>query len=170
MTFLEQEKTYEQKKIDWIEQCFLKSNSINSKRNAIKMLTMFGKFIQAKYPNMREENAINEMLVASNNPSKITQVYLFLNQFVQYMVSNQSSPRTTRLYFAYLKEFCRYNGIRIYNEDRKQFVKLPKVLKEKKKPLTYDLINKLLEHCGSVYKAFILFAVSSGMRVGEIVQ
>lgn len=166
----EQVLSYEKRKSDWIEQCYQKAKSYNSRNSAINSLKMFGKFIREKYPHVTEEKIISEMLAASLDQNKYTQVYLFLNQFVQYMISNDCSPRSTRVYFAYVKEFCRYNGIRIYNEDRKQFIKLPKILKEKKKPLSYEIINKALDYAGKTYRAFILFAISSGMRIGEMVQ
>lgn len=162
--FLEQEKTFEQKKEDYLLQCYLKSNSNNSRRNAEKMIKSFNRFLKAKYPSITEQKAIEEMIGLKES----SKLYLFLNEYVQYLLSEKLAPRSIRLYFAYIKDYSRYHGIRIYNEDAKQFIKLPKILKEKKRPLLYETIGKLLGHCGTLYKSLILFAVSSGMRISEI--
>src|SRR3972149_3658526 len=56
--------------------------------------------------------------------------YLNLNLFVQHLINNGKHPRTIRAYFSAVKQYLRNQGLRIYNEDIKQFVKFPKVLKE----------------------------------------
>ena len=95
--------------------------------------------------------------------------YLNLNQFVQHLINNVH-PRTTRAYFSAVKQYLRGQGLRIYNEDVKQFVKFPKILKETRIPLDHKTIQILLDHASNYMKLVILSLISSGMRENELLQ
>jgi len=96
--------------------------------------------------------------------------YLNLNQFVQHLINNGKHPRTIRAYFSAVKQYLRNQGLRIYNEDIKQFVKFPKILKETRIPLEHKTIQILLDNASNYMKLVILAAVSSGARVSELLQ
>src|SRR3990170_4706966 len=96
--------------------------------------------------------------------------YLNLNLFVQHLINNGKHPRTIRAYFSAVKQYLRTQGLRIYNEDIKTFVKFPKILKETRIPLDHKTIQILLDHASNYMKLVILSLISSGMRENELLQ
>jgi len=167
MTFLEQVKPYDQIKQEWIDQCFNKSNSKKSKAAAELALKTFGKFLVEKYPGLEESKMIEDLKTIQHDKENYTKLYHFLNSFVQFMISKGNASRTIQLNLAMLKSFFRFNGIRIYNEDSKQFINIPKIIKERKVPITHAILAQLVKYANPEYGAFILFLASSGMRLGE---
>lgn len=95
--------------------------------------------------------------------------YLFLNRIVDFF-GETLSPRATQGYFSFIKDYYRKNGYRIYNEDIKQFVDMPKTIKEKKVPLEKSQIQTLAEKASRQMKGIIYCLVSSGMRSSEFLQ
>ena len=98
------------------------------------------------------------------------QLYLTLNSIVLHLINHNLHPRTIRSYFIAIKLYLRNQGVRIYNEDIKTFVKLPRILKEAKIPLDHKTIQKLLDHAEPYLRFVILAAVSSGARISELLQ
>lgn len=95
--------------------------------------------------------------------------YLFLNRIVDFF-DETLSPRATQAYFSFIKDYYRKNGYRIYNEDIKQFVDMPKTVKEKKVPLEKNQIKILADNADKHLKGIIYCLVSSGMRSSEFLQ
>lgn len=95
--------------------------------------------------------------------------YLFLNKIVEFF-GVSLSPRATQAYFSFIKDYYRKNGYRIYNEDIKQFVDMPKTIKEKRVPLEKEQIRIMVEAAAKYTKGIILGLVSSGMRSSEFLQ
>lgn len=95
--------------------------------------------------------------------------YLFLNNIVEFF-GNTLSPRGVSAYFSFVKDYYRKNGYRIYNEDIKQFIDMPKLIKEKKVPLERQQIETLVENASRSMKGIIYCLVSSGMRSSEFLQ
>jgi len=170
MTFLDQVKSYEQIKQEWFEQWFNKSGSFNSKKGAGSAMATYEDFLEVKHPSMEKGKIIEELKIISNHPDKFSQLYGFINDFVQYQVSIKKSPATIRIYTMFIKSFLRQFGIRINNDDMKQFVHFPKLVKELRQPMTLDTIKLLLSKTGRKYRSMILISVSSGSRFAEILQ
>ena len=170
MTFLEQEKPIEVLYNEWIDNCYNKSKSFNSKDIAENAHKVFLEFITKKYPGKSEQSIISDLKTIQPNSTNYSSLYLFINEFVQYIGIRGNSPRTTSVYMAQIKSWLRHNGIRIYDEDVKQFVKMPKLVKERKVALTHDKVGLLLKNCRHEYFALILFLCSSGMRISEVLQ
>ena len=112
----------------------------------------------------------NDYLILLKSMGQDPNFYLNLNQFVQHLINNGKHPRTIRAYFSAVKQYLRNQGLRIYNEDIKQFVKFPKILKETRIPLEHKTIQILLDNASNYMKLVILAAVSSGARVSELLQ
>lgn len=60
--------------------------------------------------------------------------------------------------------------MKIYTEDCKQVVRVPKNVKEYETPLTKELILRVLRNVPPRLQTVILVLASSGMRIGELVQ
>ena len=79
-------------------------------------------------------------------------------------------PRSVRSYFSCIKGYLRSKGFRIYNEDVKQFIKLPRIFKEQKEAISKDTIQLLLDNASPRMKLTIMCLVTSGMRANEFLQ
>lgn len=153
--------------LDITRETYLKrwqQRSENSKDLAEKALIWFDRYIKTQ--NLNESEMITQLKQISNQPT----FYQFLDNYVQYMASNKLSPRTVITYFAFTKSYLRSKGFRIYREDVKQFIRFPKIIKESKEPVTMESIAKLYSKATKKYKAIISCAVSSGARIGELLQ
>lgn len=95
--------------------------------------------------------------------------YLFLNRITEFF-SESLHPNSTKGYFSFVKDYYRRNGFRIYNEDIKQFVDIPKSPKEKKVPLEREKIAMLAKKASKQMRGTIYCLVSSGMRASEFLQ
>ena len=96
--------------------------------------------------------------------------YRLLNDFVVYLHKLGLKPKTIKLAVTATKGYLRYSGIKIYNEEFKQIVKLPKPRRYREEPLTKEILVRLLRNFPTKLQTVVLVAVSSGMRIGEIVQ
>lgn len=131
---------------------------------ARKALNYWDFFLKSR--GVREKGFILDLKKIQTDPS----FYQYLNLFVQYLVKKKLQPRSVRAYFSSIKQYLRSLGFRIYNEDVKQFVRLPKVLKEKKYALSENDIQKLVNKASPRMKIVLLCLISSGMRASELLQ
>ena len=131
---------------------------------ARKSLLYWDSFL--KHRKVKEAGFIESLKEIQRDP----QFYQYLNLFVQYMINQKLHPRTVRSYFSSIKGYLRSQGFRIYNEDVKQFIKLPKIYKEQKVPLEKQTIEKMLKKASPKLRLCILGLVTSGMRSSELLQ
>ena len=139
-------------------------NSINSQDMARKALKYWDLFLKSR--KVSEKGFIEDL----KKIQKDTTFYQYLNLFVQYLGEQKLHPRTIRSYFSEFKQYLRSKGFRIYNEDIKQFVKFPRVLKETRVPLDHKTIQILIDKASDDMKLIILALLSSGMRASELLQ
>lgn len=80
----------------------------------------------------------------------------------------KKTPMTVRLYFSFIKSYLRQcHRIKLPLEDIKDFVKLPKVIKEQRQPISIDTLQKIFFHASKTRRTLYCVLISSGMRVGE---
>ena len=103
ITFLEQSKPLEELKQDWIDQCYNKSDSYNSRDGAISLISNFSKFLKEKHPSLTEEQIITDLKSLSIASDSYIKLYQFLNSYVQWLNTKKVSPRTVQKYLAFLK-------------------------------------------------------------------
>lgn len=96
--------------------------------------------------------------------------YRLLNDFVVFLAKRGLKPKSIKLYVSATKGFLRHSGIKIYDEDFKQVVKLPRVRRYREEPLTKELIVRLLRNMPPRLQTVILVLAASGIRIGELVQ
>lgn len=86
-------------------------------------------------------------------------------------VSQFVEPASVKQYYNFWKSYLRWvYGIKIYNEDARQFVKPPKNIKRMREPLTHEVIKKLCKNADPVQSAEYLVLSSSGMRMSEFLN
>lgn len=136
----------------------------NSQDLAIKSLKWFDKYLQTI--NANEKDLIEQLKKIADKP----EFYQFLNNLVQYLSSNELAPRTVRTYFMFIKSYLRSKGFRIYKEDVNQFIQLPKIIREGKAPVTMEQWALLYFKGSNKMRAVISTGLSSGVRIGELLQ
>ncbi len=144
---------------EWFERIYRKSKSQSSVRSAKAALKTFQSFCLEKYA--KDTQAVIQDL--KTNPGD--RVYIFLDKFVGFM--NDKHPTTIRTYFGFIRSYLRTQGVKTNLEEIKDFVNFPKPEKERRKPLTKEIIRKLLDNSKEQRKVLYLTLLSSGMRIGE---
>lgn len=147
----------------FLETIYIQSSSSNTLTGYRTGLKHFEKFVEQNYQCSVQD------LVAQIKDGKKDQ-YLFLNEFVVSLVKKGLKPKSVKLYVSAVKGYLRYCGIKIYSEDFKQVVKLPRPRRHREEPLTKELIVRLLRNVPPRLQTVILVLVASGMRIGELVN
>jgi len=148
---------------EFLDSVYVRSHSeetIKTYRNCIKR---FEKFCREKFGY-----SLKEITVRIKDSQH--DVYEILRDFVVYLDKQGYKPRTVDLTINASKGLLRYAGIKIYSEDFKQVVRLPRKTKTQEIPLTKDILIRLLRNVSPKLQTVILVAISSGMRIGELVQ
>lgn len=135
----------------------------STKQNFKATYESFDRFCQEKYDHTAEEK-IQEI------PKDEDSEYEVLQSWVNWLGKNNIIPSTVHTKFSALRGYFHYRGIKIYKEDIRQEIKLPKIPKEEKYPLRLEEIRKILNESNFKKRALYLTLLSSGMRVGEAVQ
>jgi len=135
----------------------------STKQNFKATYESFDKFCQEKYNHTAEEKILEI-------PQDEDLEYEVLQAWVNWLGKNNIIPSTTHTKFSALRGYFHYRGIKIYKEDIRQEIRLPKIPKEEKHPLELSEIQKILREANFKKRALYLTLISSGMRVGEAVQ
>lgn len=148
---------------DYLDSVYVLSHSkatVSAYRTAV---TIFRTFLKNKYNC--DENKIVSNVIEQN-----LDVYSLLREFVIYLDKNQYRGSTVRVWLAVVKGFLRHLGIKIYSEDCKHTVRIPKLVLTREEALTKEILVRLLRNLSPKIQTAVLVAIASGMRVGEIVQ
>ena len=123
----------------------------------------FRDFLQQKYK-------INELEFVNKVKQNEFDIYAILRDFVIFLDKLQYKSQTIKSRLAAIKGYLRYLGLKIYSEDCKHIIKIPKNIKEQEIPLTKEIILRVLRNVPPKLQTVILVLSSSGMRIGELVQ
>lgn len=94
-----------------------------------------------------------------------TTKFATINHFID---SLDVAPASKRLNFSFFKSYIRIlYGIKIDNEDRKDFVKFDVIPKITRFSLTSDIIREFCDNASKIQRTFYLIQSSSGMRISE---
>lgn len=144
---------------EWLKQSYGKAYNTGKLRE--HLIQNWDKFLATI--NHNDEAVLLELRKSFNNPD----AYVFLNRYIQYLIEKKLRRASVVANFSTLRSWCGANGIMLHNEFVKQFIKLPKDIKEMRHPLTPDMIQRLIDHSPKTVKTILLCLLSSGMRVSE---
>lgn len=144
---------------DWLDKVFGKNKSTRSLNLAKASLTAFDLFCMNKY-GKDSGSLIKELRNDSGD-----RIYVFLSNFVSFL--DDKSPKTVQCYFGCIRSYLRSQGIKTNVDDIREFVRFPTILKVRRRPLTKDIIQKLLDNSKERRKTLYFTLLSSGMRLGE---
>lgn len=122
----------------------------------------FDKFCLEKYDRNAEE-------IIQEIPQEKESEYEVLQAWINWLTKS-IIPSTIHTRFSSLMGYFHYRGIKMYKEDVKQNISLPRIPKEEKHPVSLEEIRKIIGEANFKKKALYLVLLSSGMRVGETVQ
>lgn len=142
---------------------YIQSHSLNTKNSYKNGLIHFENFVAQKYQG-------TFLTIVEQIKTGKLDSYKLLNEFVAYLDSKNLKPKTIKLCISAVKGYLRYVGIKIYSEDFRQLVKLPKARRYREEPLTKEIILRVLRNVTTKLQVVILMLVASGMRIGELVQ
>jgi len=136
--------------------------AVSTRRNFNATYQSFEKFCQEKYDRSAEE-------IIQEIPHEKDSEYDILQAWINWL-SKSIIPSTIHTRFSSLMGYFHYRGIKMYKEDVRQNISLPRIPKEEKHPLSLEEIRKIIGEANFKKKALYLTLLSSGMRVGETVQ
>jgi len=140
----------------------LTTKAVSTRRNFNATYQSFEKFCQEKYDRSGEE-------IIQEIPHEKESEYDILQAWINWL-STSIIPSTIHTRFSSLMGYFHYRGIKMYKEDIKHNVSLPKIPKEEKHPIQLEEIRKIIGEANFKKKGLYLTLLSSGMRVGEAVQ
>lgn len=147
----------------YLDSIYVLSKSDNSVKSYRIAVNHFLKFVAQRY--QCDDNDLLDLVKGGK-----LDVYRLLNEFVVYLSKEGKRPTTIKGTAAAVKGYLRYHGIKIYSEDCKHVVKMPKMSRQREEPLTKEIIVRLLRVLPIKLQAAVLFACASGVRIGELVQ
>jgi len=113
---------------------------------------------------------MNELQLRDEINNNKLDVYKVLSDYVIFLSKSEIRPRTVKQWFSAVKGYLTHIGIEIYNEKCKQRIRLPKIHKIRKEPLTRELIVRVLNVLPFKLRTVFYVAIASGMRIGEIAE
>lgn len=147
----------------FLDSVYVISHSIKTVKTYKTALNHLQRFVETHY----EQNEPELLLEIKN---KRTDLYQFLREFIIYLDKAGIKPKGMRGYLSGVKGYLRHQGIRINSDDFKQFVKIPKIIRMQEVPLTKEILLRVLRNSNSKLQTTILVSLSSGLRIGELVQ
>jgi len=129
-----------------------------------KALHNFEKFCKARFDGRGLNEIVDELSLSDEET-----IFDTLQEWINWN-DGKLYPTSLGTYFAYLKPFLYYKGIKLTPLDVKQNLVFPKHPEEELYPLSEDDIKKLLEVASYKRRGMYLVQLSSGMRVGEMTQ
>jgi len=148
---------------DFLDSMYVRSHSDETVKTYGHCIKKFERFLSSKY-----ETDLHQ--IVSEIKEEKFDVYKIFNEFVVFQDKLGLRPRSIHLSLNAAKSFLRHCGIKIYSEDFKHSVRMPKKYNVQETPITKEIIVRLLRNVSPKLQAVILVAVSTGMRVGELVQ
>lgn len=148
---------------NFLDACYVRSHSSETVKTYRVGIQKFEEFLLE-----RKQKSLSELLTEIKGNS--IDPYQIMRDFVVYLDKSGLKPRTIHIRINAVKGYLRHCGIKIYTEDFKQSVKMPRKIATQETPLTKEIIQRLLRNVSPKLQTVVLVAVSSGMRISEIVQ
>lgn len=126
-----------------------------TKQVVIKSLKSWDAFLQSK--SYAEPDLFAQMRQQGNAK------YIVLDQWAQFALSTKYVT-TVKTYLSYVKAWIKYNDIEINTDKVKDYVKFPKIIKDRPIGIDRNIVRKVLDNSNDFYKAFILVLSATGMR------
>lgn len=148
---------------DYLDSIYTRSHSVGTVHTYKIGLNNFRQFVQESY-----QLGIVDLI--ENIRAGKLDVYSVLGKFVTWLDKLGKKSATVNLCMASSKGFLWHVDIKIYSEEFKKRVRLPKKRRHREEPLTKEILVRLLRNLPVKLQTAALFAIASGVRIGELVQ
>lgn len=119
---------------------------------------------------LQREYNIDELEFVEQTKQEKFDVYAVLRDHVVFLDQKSYKSKTISSRLAVIKGYLRFLGLKIYTEDCKHIIKIPKNIREQEVALTKEIILRVLRNAPAKLQTVILVLSSSGIRIGELVQ
>lgn len=161
----------DQDRIDlFLQKKFRYSKSFDTKRTYGHALKRFQEFLTKRYNLDIHEALINFETKKIEPVMALDEFYSFLTAYSKKNGKIGYSNSAITIAIVAAKEFLNSQGLHIYNEDIKQRFRFPRKENIFEEGLTKEILVRLLHNCSPKLQTAILICISSGMRIGELVQ
>lgn len=154
----------------FLDKKFRYSKSYATRQTYRLALNKFREFLRTRH-SIDLSQVIGECEAKALDPiSILDEYYTYLTgcKLKTGRIGYSNSSMTTQITVA--KEFLNSQNLHIYNEDLKQKFRLPKKRVVFEEGLTKEILVRLLHNCTPKLQTAILVCLSSGARLGELVQ
>ncbi|MGI0056345.1 MAG: tyrosine-type recombinase/integrase [Nitrosarchaeum sp.] len=137
-------------------------------KNTDAYLKKLDSYLKDTY-NKSNVTIFDEILAMPSHKQERT-LYDILQDFVNYLDSNNIGSGYVRNVLYSVKGYLRFYGFKITSEDLKDNVTLPRVVEEEREPLTREQLQLIVNNQTGLRRVLYLFMSSSGMRPSEALQ
>jgi len=113
--------------------------------------------------------------IPENKDDSLEALQLFVNWYSIEAYNHRTkgeghSPNSVWNYASSIRKYLFYRGSPLTRDDTQEFLELPSKIDKELHGLTLDEIIKILDSMNYDYKTMFMVQLSSGMRIGELVQ
>ena len=156
-------KTVEAGETSYLDNLYLISHSKNSHKTYKTTVKLFRVFLLENY-------FCNEIELVEKIHNNHIDVYDVLQLFVVRMDKQGIKGNTIRIRFSSIKGYLIHLGVKISTDEVKHTIKIPRVTRLREIPITKEMIVRLLRNSKPKLHVAILVAISTGLRLGELVN
>ena len=156
-------KTIEDGETSYLDNLYLISHSKNSHKTYKTTIKLFRLFLIEKF-------SCNEIQLVEKIHNNHIDVYDVLQLFVVHMDKQGIKGNTIRIRFSSIKGYLIHLGVKISTDEVKHTIKIPRVTRLREIPITKEMIVRLLRNAKPKLQVAILVAISTGLRLGELVN
>ena len=154
----------------FLDKKFRYSKSYATRQTYRLAMNKFEEFLRTRH-NVDINQLINACEAKALDPiSILDEFFTFLTEYKLRNGKKGYSNSSITVQITVAKEFLNSQNLHIYNEDLKQKFRLPKKNVVFEEGLTKETLVRLLHNCTPKLQTAILMCISSGMRLGELVQ
>ena len=140
-----------------------KIRSTKARNTMIAITTVLNNFEKFSEEQFNQKDIIADLKVVQEDTLWDT-----LQQWINY--NSEKNPSTIKHWFSVIKKYLHHRGIKLDSDDVRENLDFPRKITEDLHPLQLSEINKLLSASNYKKKVLYMCQISSGMRIGELVQ
>jgi len=140
-----------------------KIQSTKARNTVITIITVLNNFEKFSLEQFSQKDIIPELKVVPEDTLWDT-----LQQWINY--NSDKNPSTVKHWFSIIKKYLHHRGVKLNPDDVKENLDFPRIMTEDPHPLQLSEINKMFSASSYKKKVMYMCQISSGMRIGEMVQ
>lgn len=149
----------------------IQTKSKSTKSSSKISLDWFDKFLLGKFGKPMTTVLEDLMSQKDDHQKQSKNLFAILQDFINYLNAQESSPSTIREYFNLVKKYLNWYGFEIYSESVKSRLNFPqKIQDEEDYGLTVEDMKKIINGASANRRPLYFFLSSTGMRIQETLK